>query len=437
MPATVEFWFDLSCPYAYLASTAIEGVCARAGAPLTLAPMLLGGLFREIGAGDGPLPSLAPAKAANNLRDMMRWAEVRGVPLRVPAAHPMRTVRALRAWLAVPTAHQAAAMHALYAAYWVHGHDLTADAVIADALVAAGLTRAAATDALAAADTDAIKDELRRRTAQAAALGVFGAPALVVHREAAPPILLWGQDRLHWLEAVLAGWDPDGGAPVVRPRADPRPVAPALAAPPTLDFWFDYSSPFAYLGATQIAAVAAGAGATVRWRPMLLGALFRAVGTPDVPLLAMPEPKRRYLARDLDRWARYLGVEFRFSSRFPLRTVLPLRVTLLAGERTEALVARLFRAAWVEDRDVGDEAVVRAALAEVGLEPALVERAGEPATKQALHDSTAAAIAGGVFGAPTSVVTGGAGGDRPVVFWGQDRLELVDAALRGWIPEVG
>jgi 2-hydroxychromene-2-carboxylate isomerase len=138
---------------------------------------------------------------------------------------------------------------------------------------------------------------------------------------------------------------------------------------------------------------------------MLLGALFRAVGTPDVPLLAMPEPKRRYLARDLDRWARYLGVEFRFSSRFPLRTVLPLRVTLLAGDRTEALVARLFRAAWVEDRDVGDEAVVRAALAEVGLDPALVERAGEPATKQALHDSTAAAIAGGVFGAPTSVVT--------------------------------
>jgi hypothetical protein len=80
----------------------------------------------------------------------------------------------------------------------------------------------------------------------------------------------------------------------------------------------------------------------------------------------------------------------------------------------------------VTEAQLAGEAVVRAALAEVGLDPALVERAGEPATKQALHDSTAAAIAGGVFGAPTSVVTVGAGGDRPVVFWGQDRLDLVD-----------
>ena len=70
----VEFWFDFSCPYAYLASVEIEATCRAAGAPLRLEPMLLGGVFRAIGAGDGPMPGLAPVRAAYNLRDMQRWA---------------------------------------------------------------------------------------------------------------------------------------------------------------------------------------------------------------------------------------------------------------------------------------------------------------------------------------------------------------------------
>ena len=80
---TVEFWFDLSCPYAYLASTAIEAVCARSGARLELAPMLLGGVFRAIGAGDGPMATLSPAKAASNARDSRSTTSPHGsMPLR-------------------------------------------------------------------------------------------------------------------------------------------------------------------------------------------------------------------------------------------------------------------------------------------------------------------------------------------------------------------
>ncbi|MBK9031774.1 MAG: 2-hydroxychromene-2-carboxylate isomerase [Myxococcales bacterium] len=429
---TVEFWFDFSCPYAYLASRAIEAVCARPGVRLELAPMLLGGVFRSIGAGDGPMPTLAPAKALANARDMARWAERRGVPLHVPPRHPQRTVRALRTMLALPPATWPAAMHALYAAYWVDGVDVTDAAALGGALTGAGLDADVVAAALIAADSDARKDELRARTDRAVALGIFGAPAMVVRRGDAPPILLWGQDRLHWLTAVLDGWAPDGGPPPRQVPADPASAAPPAAAAPALDFWFDYSSPFAYLGATQIERVAAAAGATVRYRPMLLGALFRELGTADVPLLQMPEPKRRYVARELDRWARWWGVDFRFSSRFPLRTVAPLRLTLLAGDRTPALVARLFRAAWVEDRDVGGADELRALAAEVGLDPALVDRTSEPAVKQALIASTAAATAAGVFGAPTTIVHSAAG---PLAFWGQDRLDLVAAALRGWIPE--
>lgn len=431
---TVEFWFDFSCPYAYLASTAIEDVCARGGARLTLSPMLLGGVFRAIGAGDGPLPHLPPDKALGNARDMQRWAEARGVPLRVPPAHPMRTVLALRTWLALPEAHRPAAMHAIFAAYWRDGADVTSADAIARALAAAGVPADAIEAAGRAADGDAVKDELRRRTEEAVARGIFGAPSMVVVREGRAPMLLWGQDRLHFLEAVLAGWEPDAGPPPIRPSSDPRPLPPPLAAPPAVDFWFDYASPFAYLGATQIEAVAAAAGATLRFRPMLLGALFKDIGTPDVPLFRMPEAKRRYVPFELDRWARWYGVDFHFPSRFPMRSVNALRLTILAGDRAPALIARLFRALWVEDRDLASDDELRAQAAAVGLDPALVERTSEPAVKQALVESTAAARAAQVYGAPTTVVHGARG---PIPFWGQDRLDLVAAALRGWHPEAG
>jgi 2-hydroxychromene-2-carboxylate isomerase len=334
-------------------------------------------------------------------------------------------------------------MHALYAAYWQHGEDVTAEAVITAALSRAGIPGdeiAAATAAaapvslrpsstpLGGADSDAAKDDLRRRTDQAVAHGIFGAPAMVVHRDGAPPVLLWGQDRLHWLAAVLAGWDPDVDAPPITPAADGRAPTAPLAAPPALDFWFDYSSPFAYLGSTQIDAVASAAGASARWRPMLLGALFKDIGTPDVPLFAMPAAKRTYISRELGRWAKWWGVPFRFPSRFPMRTVAPLRLTLLAGDDAPRLAARLFHAYWVEDRDISDTGVLRELAADAHIDPALVDRTNEPAVKQALIDSTAAARTAGVFGAPTCIV----GGQH--LFWGQDRLELVGAALRGWAP---
>lgn len=439
----VEFWFDFSCPYAYLASRRVEEICAAANVPLVLSPMLLGGVFRLTGApvslgpdrpsldgrsGDGPMATLSPPKAANNARDMLRWADRLGVPLHIPPAHPMRTVRALRTLLGLPAARWAAAMHALYAAYWQHGEDVTSEAVIAAALARAGIPGGEIAQAAAGADSDTAKDELRRRTDQAVAHGIFGAPAMVIHRDRGAPILLWGQDRLHWLAAVLAGWDPDVDAPPIAPAADGCAPAPALAIPPALDFWFDYSSPFAYLGSTQIDAVASAAGATARWRPMLLGALFKEIGTPDVPLFAMPDAKRAYISRELGRWAKWWGVPFRFPSRFPMRTVAALRLTLLAGDDGPRLAARIFGGYWVEDRDIADDAVLRELAADVHVDPALVDRTGEPAVRQALVDATTAARTAGVFGAPTCIV------DGRHLFWGQDRLELVGAALRGWSP---
>jgi 2-hydroxychromene-2-carboxylate isomerase len=198
-------------------------------------------------------------------------------------------------------------------------------------------------------------------------------------------------------------------------------------------FYYDFSSPFAYLGATQIERIASAGGSNVRWRPILLGALFRRIGTPDVPLNVLSAPKRAYVMRDLLHWADHWGVPFRWPSRFPMRTVLALRLALAAqadagAEKTLALVQSLFAALWVDDRDLADVAELGAIAAAHAIGPATVERAqSDPVIKQALFDSTEEAIGAGVIGVPSFVV-------GTQLFWGQDRLDLVARALAGWTP---
>jgi 2-hydroxychromene-2-carboxylate isomerase len=423
----IEYHFDFSCPYAYLGSTQIEAVAARTGAELKWRPMLLGGVFRAVDTPQNMSEGMVPAKARHNALDMMRWADHWNVPLEIPAKHPMRTVRALRALLSLDEARWPAVIHALYRAYWVSGKDFAARETVAAALAEAGIAGEDAERALAANDDQQIKDELRRRTDEAIRRGVFGAPAIFVGEDAssddAP--MFWGQDRLHMVEAVATGWKPGETDP---PRHDP---APQSDTPRVVEFWYDFSSPFAYLGSTQIERVAREAGAQLVWRPMLLGALFKTIGTANVPLLNMSEAKRRFYARDLTNWAAYWNVPFQFTTRFPMKTVTALRLALQAGDRIADLSHALFRALWVDNRDINDEATLRELLTANDFDAeALLAGTRDPEIKKRLFDATSEAEASQVFGAPTSVVDG-------MAFWGQDRLDFVGAVLRGWIPKRG
>lgn len=421
----LELWFDFSCPYAYLASRQ----ASRFGVELDWRPMLLGGVFRGIGAGDGPMATLSPQKAAHNLHDMRRWAAHFGVPFQMPAAHPMRTVRALRTLLALPRREWPAAIHAIYAAYWERAEDITRDDVIAGALGAAGVSTDDISAAQARADDAAIKDELRARTDEAIALGIFGAPAWIVRRPSGP-VLCWGQDRLAWVEAVLAGWDPEAGAPPGGPR--PMLESPPAAPGATLDVYFDVSSPFAYLGLSQLPAIACTTGVTPRLVPILLGGLFRDIAQADVPWFSMPPPKQRYIGLEMARWARWWGEPFEQPRRFPQRTVAAQRLCILAADRGfdpgVKLALALSRAMWAGQRDLEDPEVLRGVLAACSLPASWVDRTTEPALKAALVANTGAAKAAGAFGVPTFVVNG------THLFWGQDRLELVTKALAGWTP---
>ncbi len=256
------------------------------------------------------------------------------------------------------------------------------------------------------------KDELRACTDAALERGVFGAPALFVDGE-----LFWGQDRLDFVARALGKKD---GVLSFAPLQLAEPVS-------EVEIWYDFSSPFAYLGAMRVEATAKRANANVRWRPFLLGALFRDIGTPDIPLFSFSSAKQRYLRRDMLRFAERFEIPFRFPSTFPIRSVLPLRVALASGAAIADVSRRLFLAAWAEDLDISDAATVRQVLERGGHSPELLERAGSDEIKQLLRDNTREAVARGLCGAPTFAV-----GDE--LFWGQDRLALVELALRGWRP---
>lgn len=197
------------------------------------------------------------------------------------------------------------------------------------------------------------------------------------------------------------------------------------------EFWYDFSSPFSYLAATQVEGLAARSGAEVSWRPFLLGGLFRSIGGPDVPMMTWSDVKRQHALRDLARHADLYGVPFRWPSRFPMSTVTPLRMALAAEAKVAPLSLAIYRAYWGDDRDVSDAAELTRIAESVGLPASLVERAKtEQVLKDTLRKSTEEAKERGFFGAPTFVV-----GD--LVFWGQDRMTFVEKALGGWRPACG
>ncbi len=201
----------------------------------------------------------------------------------------------------------------------------------------------------------------------------------------------------------------------------------------TLSFYYDYSSPYGYLASERIEAIAARHGRTVRWCPILLGAVFRITGS--VPLTEQPM-KGDYALHDFKRSAREHGLDYSHPETFPIATVAAARVSVWAREhddpaivdQTGTLVHALFRALYVDNRAINDAAVVSDVASRVGLERAAIDAAlADGAVKDQLRQDIDAAVALGVFGSPTIDVDG-------ELFWGSDRLDQIDRWLErgGW-----
>jgi len=199
---------------------------------------------------------------------------------------------------------------------------------------------------------------------------------------------------------------------------------------PTVEFFYDFSCPFAYLGSTRIEEVCRRSGGTLIWRPFHLGGLFRTLYGAGARPPTPAAPKATHAAKDLRRWAAHWGVSLAYPAAHPVRTADALRAVLGAPEHAAALTHRFYRAYWVDHLDLGDPEVLRSLIREAGVEPeALMTRVASPDVRQGLFDATEEALRRGVFGAPTCIV------DGDVLIWGQDRLPFVEAAIGGWRPD--
>ncbi|MDH5263359.1 MAG: 2-hydroxychromene-2-carboxylate isomerase [Betaproteobacteria bacterium] len=199
--------------------------------------------------------------------------------------------------------------------------------------------------------------------------------------------------------------------------------------PAPIEFWFDFSSPYGYIAAELIDEVAARQGRSVNWHPVLLGPIFKAVGT--APLTTLPI-KGEYSKHDFARMARYHKVAFRLPEKFPVGTQVAARAYYLIADGDAAkardFAKRVFRAYFAQGRDVADPAVVMELAAAAGADvSALAGPLKGEAIKERVKAEVDDAMKAGVFGSPYFIVDG-----EP--FWGVDRIPVMEEWIRtgGW-----
>ncbi|GAA5174687.1 2-hydroxychromene-2-carboxylate isomerase [Niveibacterium umoris] len=191
-----------------------------------------------------------------------------------------------------------------------------------------------------------------------------------------------------------------------------------------IDFYFDFASPYCYVGSKLIEEIAERHGRTVIWHPMVLGAAFKAVGGAPLPTLPL---RHDYVERDVTRLAKFYGLPYQHPKQYPIPTQHAAAAFLWGQdrdpERAKAFAAQVFQAYFVEGRNIAELDVVLDLIESFGLDRSAAHEAlnGAP-VKERLKAETELAIARGVFSAPFFIVDG-----EP--FWGYSRLPILEKWL--------
>jgi 2-hydroxychromene-2-carboxylate isomerase len=192
--------------------------------------------------------------------------------------------------------------------------------------------------------------------------------------------------------------------------------------PNTLEFFYDFTSPTAYLAWARLPGIIERTGATLVYRPMFLGGVMQTTG--NRPPGTLPQ-KAKWMAEDLQRWAKKYNTPYNLNPHFPMMTLMVQRAAQEWVNRPdfEKYLAAIFNAAWRDSKNIADKASLTEILTAAGFSPEEFFAATEnPANKEKLKATTDEAVARGVFGAPTFFV-----GDE--MHFGQDRLDFVEEAL--------
>lgn len=200
--------------------------------------------------------------------------------------------------------------------------------------------------------------------------------------------------------------------------------------PRTIDYYFSLASPWAYIGHAPFTAIAGRHGLAVNHKPIFLGRVFAETG--GQPLPQRHPARQRYRMVELQRWREKRGLSFNLRPKFwPFEVALADRFVIAvmsAGKDPDEFLRRAFKGIWEEDRNLADPLVI-AELAEAsGLDSTSLLKSAQGDMTEALYAlNLENAVAQDVFGSPAYVLDG-------EVFWGQDRLELLDDALTSGRP---
>ncbi|KAH7064483.1 DSBA-like thioredoxin domain-containing protein [Paraphoma chrysanthemicola] len=462
---TLEFHYDISCPFAYIASTRVRALAQRTNATLIYRPVLLGAIYRATaapqGAGGSASDVFNPTKRAVGQQSMARTLKRYHIRYNPPPQHPRKTVNALRLLYCVPDGEERRVLtEKLFEAYWVTGKDVNDDEELLQIARESGIASANKLSKDSLNDAGARK-ELESATADAVERGAFGVPGFWIKDAVWTDVkgqekkgrFYWGQDRMHFVEATLLsisqkdGWKDVSGLRSLMPRAIPHNK---IHGKVKLEFWYDFSSPWAFVGHTQLPRLQRlfGPELEIVKKPFLLGILFREIGAPNVPMLAVSKTKALWTGQDRADWTAYWNavniqegspdknIDFRQPDQFPIRTPTVLRVAL-AEPKTVPLLSS---ACWEMNANVSDDAVLTDVLTTGGYDgPALVAKANSPSIKAELRRLTAEAKAAGICGVPTyRVLRQNESGEWKLaggLVWGQDETSVVEDLIAGWDPE--
>lgn len=454
----------ISCPFAYIASTRVEALASRTGATLTWRPVLLGAIYRATEAPQGAKGSASdvfnPTKRAIGAQSIRRTIRRYQIAYNPPPQHPRKTVNALRLLHAVQGNDRIVLTKLLFKAYWADGRDVSDDEELLAIVKESGIARADGISRKTWADQKP-RQELEAATSDACDRGAFGVPGFWVPEarwtdgsgNTRKGRYLWGQDRMHFVEATLLSVRNDGDWQSVANLKTlmPRCIAKnRVAGKVKLEFWYDFSSPWAFLGWTQIQRLQRmfGPELEIVTKPFLLGILFREIGAPNLPSSAISPAKGKWSRQDHVDWTNYWNavnqqegspdknVDFYWADVFPIRTPTALRVAMVEPSTVPAL----YRGCWEGNLDMAKDDVLVKVLNQSGYNGAeLLQKANAPEVKSKLRQTTAEAKALGLCGVPSYrvlrqnsegkwVLQGG-------IVWGQDELNVVEDLIAGWDAE--
>lgn len=379
---------------------------------------------------------MAPNKQIITHRDLLREADRHGVNIVWNSKHPVRSVEAMRLLTAIDNNEKRIAVaERLYKAYWQEDKDVSSTDFLTSVMKEFNIS-------LSEQAKEAAKKKLKDNTTWASSNGAFGVPTFFIIDNKGDIVgerFYFGQDRMFFLASEISKIKGRPQSDLCLPHRVPSNKDVTASSKQgkqlIIQFYHDFASPWSYIGSTQIESVAKKYSAKIIYRPILLGALFKQIGTPNVPMLAISEAKRAYGGIDMSDWTKFWGIDnVRFPEAFPIRTVLPLRVSLVNPKTINSI----YRAAWRDGLDIGNEKVLHDVLINNGFADAadIISKANsDPSVKNTLKENTEKAYRIGLCGVPSITVHAeGTSDENCENVWGQDRFNVVEDMLSGSYP---